>query len=69
MKEENSKLMNWKIQIYFDIFLNEALVCTIGSYMMNVKVLNECQSRKQMAFLGIQVHFLKHFKHLDSFLI
>jgi len=31
MKEEISKWMNQKIQMYFDIFLNEALVYTIGS--------------------------------------
>jgi len=31
MKEENSKWMNRKLQMYFDIFLNEALVYIIGS--------------------------------------
>jgi len=45
-KEENTKWMNRKIQMYSDIFLNEGLVYTIGSWMMNVKVLHECQSQK-----------------------
>jgi len=31
MKEENSKCMNLKIKMYFDIFLNEALEYTVGS--------------------------------------
>jgi len=31
MKEEYSKWMNRKTQMYFDIFVNEALVYTIGS--------------------------------------
>jgi len=31
MKEENSKVMNRKLQMYFDIFLDEALVYTIES--------------------------------------
>jgi len=30
-KEENTKWMNRKIQMYFDTFLNEGLVYTIGS--------------------------------------
>ena len=43
MKDENSKWMNRNM--YFDIFLNEALVYTLGSLMMKVKVLHECQSQ------------------------
>jgi len=31
MKEENSKQMNLKIQMYFDIFLNEVLEYTTGN--------------------------------------
>ena len=33
MKKENCKWMNVKIQMYFNMFLNEALVYSIGSYM------------------------------------
>jgi len=33
MKKENCKWMNVKIQMYFNMFLNEALVYSIGRYM------------------------------------